>query len=274
MLPNFIIVGAMKAGTTSFASALRTHPDVYMPEREVHFFDNEACFQQGLPCYETFFTAWSGETAVGEKTPTYSYAEKVPGRIAELTPDVKLIWLFREPIARAYSHYWFFISLGKERRAFPQALDREATGAVADFTMRYRDRSVYATQVERYLTYFKPEQMLYLLFEDLVRDPHAVLRRACEFLGVDPEFTYPEDMPRDNRTRIPASIPLQWLAFHTLGGQQSRIVKLVKRYNTRLGSNQYPAIPAEVQNELAAFYAPHNQRLAEITGLDLSAWQR
>lgn len=271
MLPNFIVVGAMKAGTTSYAALLRNHPDIYMPETETHFFDVDKRYQRGLADYETSFTEWAGESAVGEKTPTYSYKSDVPERIAQFSPNIKLIWLFREPTARAYSHYRFFISRGSERLSFEQAVKREQQGKTPDFTMNYIDRSIYVKQVERYLQYFKREQMLFLVFEAFMNNPADTMRVSCEFLGVDPAFDFGSEIPRENITAIPRNVQVQWLGRHALRPVSTRLWNVLQQANRKSG--KYPPMPPETRQELSEFFAPYNASLAQLTGLDLSLWK-
>ncbi len=238
----------------------------------VHFFNVDRAYAQGLAHYETYFAGWTDEQAVGEKTPTYSYQENVPERIARHLPDVKIIWIFREPVARAFSHYWFFVSMGKERRSFAQTLKREARQATKDFTMRYQDRSVYVTQVERYLQYLPKEQMLFLLFEDLLHHPRRVLAQTCAFLGVDPTFDIPERLICRNVTRQPRSVLVQWMAYQLFHRKGARVLRLVKKLNRKTVAG-YAQIDPVIRKALSAFYASYNERLAALTGLNLAAWE-
>jgi hypothetical protein len=272
-LPTFLIPGAMKAGTSSLAALLRQHPDIYLPEREVHFFNVDARYEKGMGHYETYFEGAAGAQAVGEKTPTYSYQANVPERIARHLPGVKLLWIFREPVSRAYSHYRFFVSMGKERQPFDRVLAREGQGRTTDFTMRYQDRSVYVTQVERYLQYFAREQMAFLLFEDLLHQPQQVLARTCAFLGVDPTFDFPERTVRQNVTRQPRSVLFQWIAYQVFHRKGARVLRLVKKVNRKAAGRPEPMDPG-LRHTLSTFYAPHNERLAALTGLDLSVWNK
>ncbi len=271
-LPNFVIVGAMKAGTSSFALTLRHHPQIFLPRKEVHFFDSGYWYSKGLDHYASYFAGANGALAIGEKTPTYSIGAEVPERMHKAIPNAKLIWVFREPVARAYSHYWFFVSKGKEPLSFKEALAREAAGETTDRTMHYRDRSAYAAQVERFLAYYPRENMLFLLFEDLVRDHHAVLKRTCEFLGVDPDFRFSDTLEKENATKIPRSQIVQSTAYRLFHKKGIRVLRWITAVNRRLGAEKYPPMDAEIKAELRAFYAPHNARLAEITGLDVSVW--
>lgn len=270
-LPNFIIVGAMKAGTSSLAASLRKHPDIFMPAEEVHFFDVPGRYAKGLKKYRTSFAGWDGEKAIGEKTPTYSYQLESPERIASYLPQVKIIWIFRHPVARMVSHYWFFVSTGKERLSLEKAIAREEAGKTGDYTMRYRDRSIYVKQVARYRQFFALDQMLFLLFEEYIQDPAGTLAQVCRFLDVDPDFRFPPRPARKNVTRIPRSRLFQWATYHLFRRKGTRIYRRLRKLNRRRTPG-YPPLDAETGRELAAFFDPYNQQLAALTGLDLSIW--
>ena len=270
-LPSFIIVGAMKGGTSSLGHALGMHPQIYIPRDEVHFFNVDERFAIGLPLYEKYFIDNPGKPFIGEKTPTYSYQENVPERIAKLLPRTKLIWIFREPVSRAYSHYWFFVSMGKERLSFEKALEREKRGNTDDFTMRYRDRSLYVTQVERYLRYFPKEQMLFLLSKDLNNNQQNVLSQTCKFLGADTSFQFPSRPIKENITSQPKNVFLQWATYHLFNTRGARILRFIKKINRKTVTG-YPSLSDSIQKELRAFYTPHNQKLSALTGLDVSDW--
>lgn len=108
---DFIIVGAMKSGTSSLAFHLSNHPDIYMPESEVHFFNDDEAYEKGYQHYLNQFEYLQNKI-VGEKTPTYSYLKKCPERIYDFNANVKLIWIFRNPVDRAYSNYWHAVKRG------------------------------------------------------------------------------------------------------------------------------------------------------------------
>ncbi len=275
MLPNFLIVGAMKAGTSSFADLLNQHPDVYIPHKELHFFSSR--FENGDPPredYERLFPDWTNERWIGEKTPTYSYQVQTPARIASWLPDVKLVWLFREPVARSYSHYQFFHTLGKEWRSFKQALAREKQGKTRDFTMRYVDRSIYVTQVERYLNYFPKEQMLFLLFEEFITQHQKTLQKTAAFFDIDPLLFSQEAPPHENKTRLPASPLVQWVNYSLFKRKGWRIRQAVTTLNRRFGPEKYPPLDPELRAELSQYFQPYNQQLAAVTGLNLSIWAK
>ena len=187
--PDFLIVGTMKSGTSTLAFHLRQHEKVYMPEKELHFFDGQGRFgdrwARGQEWYESQFPVDIPQTVVGEKTPTYSYVPGAAERIHSLYPDVRLIWIFRDPVDRAYSNYWHYVChAGKETRSFREAVSAELRGDEKNIWKQYVRRSQYADQVKRFLQLFDKDDMLFLKFMDLKRDIADVLSQTYRFLGV------------------------------------------------------------------------------------------
>ena len=269
MLPNFMIVGAMKAGTTTFHHYLAEIDTVFMPDQEVKFFSDDAAYAGGLERYERLFDAAESRMVVGERTTTYSYVPSVPGRIHRHLPDVKLIWMFREPVSRTYSHYWHSATAGSERLGFEEAIAREPERIRQDIFRGYAKRSLYAEQVERYLEYFPQENMLFLLFEEFVRDPATVLNRTLKFLSVD-HVVGTVAPKHSHKTYAPRSQQVQWMA-RTLFGKR-RPFRLVSRFN-RSDVLGYPRMSEQMRSELRERFQIPNERLAQITGLDLSLWE-
>jgi hypothetical protein len=270
-LPNFIIVGTMKSGTSSLAQELRTHPDIFMPQQELHFFDVDTVYQKGLNYYASLFDGWNAQNAIGEKTPTYSYAPHVAERIARFNPKTKLVWIFREPVSRAYSHYWFFVSMGKENLSFEKALERDTLGQCKDFTMRYKDRGIYVSQVKNYLNFFPIDQMLFLKLDDFYKERVGTLTRVCNFLDVDLKFNFSESPKGENITKSPKSVLLQYLAYQLFHKKGARVLRLIKKINRKIIPG-YPEMSPITRAELRCFYQPYNVLLSECTGLDLANW--
>jgi hypothetical protein len=267
-LPNFIIVGAMKAGTTTFHHYLADLDDVFMPGYEVQFFNNDAEYARGLSRYERLFRAGESKAVVGERTTTYSYVPSVPQRIHRHLPDVKLIWIFREPAARTYSHYWHSAKSGNERLSFAEAIAREPERIKRDFFRGYARRSHYAEQVERYLQFFPKERMLFLLFEEFVRDPAGTLNRTLEFLSVDHRIN--AVVPKhDHPTYAPRWLHLQWAARRLF--EKNKPFRLVSRFN-RGNEPGYPKMSEEMRAHLKETFREPNRRLSQLTGLDLGIW--
>jgi hypothetical protein len=191
---DFFICGVQKGGTTSIHSYLRTHPDVFMPEKkELHFFDNDRLFETvvdygKLHCY--FGEAEQGKIC-GEATPIYSYWKPSAPRISKYNPKAKLIVSLRNPIDRAFSHWNMNCYLGLEKLSFLSALKAEnerkkESKLDQDRNYSYVDRGFYSQQLKHLWKYFSTDQVLILPFDLLQRDASEFFRRIIRFLGLDP----------------------------------------------------------------------------------------
>ena len=213
LLPDYLIIGAQRAGTTSLHRYLIQHPGVRTTLRTkgVHFFDTG--YGRGMSWYASRFptklTAWyvarrhGVELRTGEASPYYLFHPLVPDRVAEHLPQVKLIALLRDPVQRAYSHYQHEVARGFERLPFEQAIDAEPA-RLAGETERmaaeplyhsfehqhhsYLARGRYAEQLDRWRARFDDEQLLVLSSERFFREPEAVFARVLDFLEL-PAFT-------------------------------------------------------------------------------------
>jgi hypothetical protein len=191
-LPNLIIVGVMKCGTTSLHYYLGLHPQISMSrEKELEFFIGERNWSRGAAWYARQFDA---RTAVrGESSPNYAATGRfsgVPARMREVVPEAKLIFMVRDPIERLISHWIHNFSHGREQRPFAEILDDD----------RYLERSMYATQLRPYLDAFPREQILILEMEELRVQRLDVLRRVLGFLAVDSTFDSPRFRLERHRT--------------------------------------------------------------------------
>ena len=191
-LPTFLLIGAMKAGTTSLYHYLKAHPQVATPEYKApEFFVEEGTWHRGISWYAAQFPAPApGVTAVGEASNVYSKYPRfggVPRRIAAHLPEVRLIYSVRDPIARIRSHYQTRVAEGSERAPLAEAV---FTNPI------YLDYSHYALQADQYLDHFPREQLLLITAEDLRDARVATMRRVYEFIGVDPDFV-PAELGRD-----------------------------------------------------------------------------
>lgn len=214
---DFLVIGAQKAGTTWLRDMLRQHPEVFMPGREIHFFNKEENLGRGVGWYEEQFERAREGQVCGEKTPNYLWVNcpeggtDVPGsheRIALCLPDVKLIAILRDPVERAVSAYNHHLCKG---RFPPYASMAEALfGRYRDTALRHGVLSMgrYELQLSAYLDVFDPAQLLVLGFEREVRErPGETLRQVCGFLGVDPscefkDITEPRNVRRETALEV------------------------------------------------------------------------
>ncbi|MDX6749359.1 sulfotransferase [Geminicoccaceae bacterium 1502E] len=217
-LPHFLVLGAQKAGTTSLFKYLSRHPGLARPFRkEVHFFDQ--AYDRGLGWYRAHFPAERDPRLRYEATPYYLYHPLVPHRARRHLPDARLIVLLRDPVARAYSHYWHEVENGREARPFALAIEGELERMAADEealirgTLEHSDghqrhsylsRGFYTPQIERWLACYPREQFLFVASRELFGDPDAALGRILSFVGADPSFSLRE---KDNRAHNSRSYP-------------------------------------------------------------------
>ncbi len=245
-LPDFLIIGAQKAGTTSLYAYLDAHPKITTAlAKEVHFFDYN--FERGEGWYRahfpTQFERWRGDFLVtGEASPYYLFYPLAAPRAKQIVPKAKIIVLLRNPIDRAYSHYHHQVRLGLEELSFAQAIDREAERLVGEFekiilddeyysfnyqNYSYLARGMYAEQLERWFRFFPREQFLILESSAFYGQTAQTLKRVLEFLNVPP------------------------------GPPQTFGVK---------NDGSYPPMEAALRAQLDSFYAPHNERLFALLG--------
>jgi sulfotransferase family protein len=239
MLPNLIVIGAQKCGTTSLHQYLRLHPEISMSQpKELDFFVQEHNWRRGLAWYERHFDR---EAAIrGESSPSYTnYPEYrgVPERMAQLVPDSKLIYLVGDPLKRIVSHYIHHYAAGGTRLGIDEELG-DPDGSV------YVAHSLYFTQLSRYLRVFPESSMLVIAQEDLLNDRLTTLRRVFRFLGVSDSFSSP------GFDRL----------HHPSAGKQ-------------VDGRPIPAEPAgAVRRRLLELLKPDADRLRAHTGLAFESW--
>lgn len=183
MLPNLIIVGAMKCGTTSLHYYLNLHPQISMSEvKELNFFVQERNWHKGIKWYESNFT---NKTKIcGEPSPNYTnypFFRGVPKRMYSIVPEAKLIYIVRDPIERIISHYIHNYINALENKTIIEALTRLDDNP-------YVCRSKYYMQLEQYLNYFPKSSILIITLEDLYSHRQQTLQRVFRFLEIDDSF--------------------------------------------------------------------------------------
>jgi hypothetical protein len=197
VLPNLILIGAARCGTTSLHRYLDLHPDVAMSaEKELDFFSVGARWERGVSWYERQFP--SGTLVRGESSPSYSTYPRtrdVPARMASVVPDARLVYLVRDPIERMLSLYRF-------ARFVLRNESRELTQAVRDFeTSRYVVGSRYALQLEQYLPFYPSERVVVIEQSELRHRRAETMRRIFEFVGLDATLEAPQLAREHNPTQ-------------------------------------------------------------------------
>ena len=217
MLPTFLVIGAMKAGTTSLYAYLGAHPDVFMADpKELDFFVEGKNWERGLEWYEERFAAAGGAAARGEASTNYTkhpFFPGVPERIRPVLPDARLVYVVRHPIRRMVSQYLHHVAEYGERSPAPEVLlTNPMIFACSD----------YAMQIERYLEHFPREQLLIVTSEDLHDRRAETLRRIYGFLGVDADRTPPNVGEKLHRTEEKAAPTALADRFPFLRGRDRR----------------------------------------------------
>jgi len=296
-LPNLVIAGAPKCGTTSLFAWLAAHPTVcgsnvketkYLLDPGDPLFKNKSNYRDhGLAGYQSYFTACETAPApiVLEATPAYLYQHTAPSVLAGLTPVPRIIFVFRKPSERVYSHYqWLrnnkivldsaltlrdFVELGKSR---------DPRLPVLSYTSVAQSR--YVDYLDRWTTRFPRSHLLAFLFEDLRRDPRSFMRDVAERLSIDPSFYDSYDFPQENVT---FEIRNRWIHRRrkSLGRRLrprerdalKRVAeKTYSRINVKSASGSRKGEDSDVLLELERGFLPYNRRLADELQLDISPW--
>ena len=246
-LPDFVIIGAQRGGTTSMYHYLTGHPDVGpASEKEVGYFDHDRRYAKGLDWYRTHFPLRGEAVVVGEASPNYLFEPLVPERIRAAVPNAKFIALLRNPVDRAFSSYQLMVRRGREPLSFEDAIasEPERRRRGEGFRYSYVARGLYMEQLERWLGVFPREQFLILKSEDFYRDPEQVLHQTLAFLGLRPWS--------------PPTFHIYQSSWRGSG--------------RRRPSAETPAMEPATRSRLVDYFAPHNQRLYAFLGRDLG-WE-
>jgi len=296
MLPNFLIIGAARAGTTLLYRITKQHPDVFLSEpKELRFFAKEGApdfrgpGDQGVnngwvtnwDDYQSHFATVNGETAIGEASPFYLCSEEAPQRIKSHLPDAKLVMVLRDPVSRAHSSFMYLRRSGREPLAdFAAALEAEDERRKDnwEYLWHYRTLGLYSGQVERYFKLFPREQIWIGLYDDLDEDPVNFAKSVYRHIGVDDSFA-PKVHSRTNASGEPRSLFLQ----RTLDKQNPiralarKLVPQKYRKPIRVALTaqnlQRSDAPSETEKELRAFFRTDVERLEQLIDRDLSAWK-
>lgn len=288
MLPNFIIVGAPKAATTSLYHYLNQHPDIFMSTpKEVNFFSREEIEAQGLfyrdykakslDEYQQLFTGAEKFTAIGEGSVSYLFYPQTPNKIKALLPDVKIIILLRNPLERGFSHYLMDYRLGLCDLAYEDIVFNDHKDKKQGlYYQQYVQLGMYAEQLKRYFDIFQKENIRIYLQEDLKAAPLGVVRELYKFIGVDSDYV-PDLKESHNSFSMPKNRLVHKIySFHFI----RRFLSLVmpSRVKSLLTSiffdrKKKPSLDDRVKKHLATIYNPDIIEVEKMIGRDLSSWK-
>ena len=249
VLPQFIIVGAQRSGTTTLYKWMIQHPQIRPgTEKEIRFFDRN--FRNGVNWYRLHFPTrrkFGSDRVTGEATPYYLFHPRAAARIKQVVPDVKLIALLRNPVDRAVSHYFREVHLGQEDRPIEEALlleERRLQPELekmqkAEFYFSevhhqksYKTRGVYAEQLKRYFDLFERRQLMVMSSEEYFADPEKALHVIFSFLEINAGFLPRKVAPQETPPRS-------------------------------------PDVPDAVYEALQKYFEPHNEALFQLLGRNL-----
>jgi hypothetical protein len=295
VMPNFLILGAAKTGTTSIYRYLKQHPEIYMsPAKEPRFFifENEILQFNGigdeietaktsLQEYQELFAKVRGEKAIGEASTMYLWSQKAPQRIKYYLPNVRLIAILRDPVERAYSNYLHLKQAQREPLAsFAEAIGQEPQRIKDNWWpfWYYQNQGFYYQQLQRYFDLFAKEQIKVFLYEDLKTNPSKLLQSIFGFLELD--ATFQPDL--STKTRKAPLIPKNKV-LHSLISQPNFLKSFLKPLVPKKTRQKIveeieqknlikPQVSKEIRQQLIAEYQEDILQLQDLIQRDLSSW--
>ncbi len=294
--PNFIIIGAMKAATTSLYSYLKQHPDVFMTDVKEHMFFNnfnnknnyiiKGRQKKKITTFKEYYQLFDNvknETAIGEASPAYISDKNAPILIKDYLPNVKIIAILRQPVERAYSNYLHARRAGKEEiNNFEKAFNEEGVRIKNNWSplYYYKNNGFYFQQLNRYYNLFPKENICVILFEDLIKNPISTTKKIFHFLNVDTSFT-PNTSNQLNVSGTPKGI-LGWvlmksryynllpnIAFHKYF--PANIIKLLFKLVYQKPNKIHPDLVSKLTN---LYYKREILKLESLIDLVLKQWLR
>lgn len=276
ILPNFFIIGARKAGTTALCNYVMQHPDIcFSKPKETDYFNRH--YGKGIDWFSSHFNHYKGETAVGEGSTGLLSSIEAPSRIAKHIPKAKIICLLRDPVTRAFSHYYYYIYTGKEdsTRSFSEVIRDEKS----HFGQQIIDMGKYVEHLSRYDEQFGRSQMKIILQDSFRKETEKEIKQIFKFLNIDDSFIPNADNDH-NKTVYPKSRKVYSIIRGGWKIVQDRIEvrfpnltnKLRAGTRSLIFDSNKPRMEEEDRKYLKKIYKPYNKRLEDWVQLDLSHW--
>lgn len=292
--PDFFVVGAAKAGTSSLYGYISQHRQIFMPDlKEPHFFSEwhpPTPTPQNFGEYLSLFTDVPKGVRAGEASTSYLCSLVAPQAIKRFQPNAKIVVVLRNPVERAYSQYWNHVRDHVEPLSFEEALEAEPERVASGWWCGYHyvGCGLYAEQVSRYLDTFGADSVRVYLFEDLVRDAEDVCRNLFSFLGVDPGQSI-EKLGARNRSGPPKSMLVSRLLHKATGLfrlSQKQLYRAglkrsplpvfwrrsAKEWLQARNTAQTPKMDARTRENLQDVFEKDILRLQGVIRRDLSSW--
>jgi len=304
--PDFILIGAQKSGTSSLHYILAQHPRVFMPDGEVFFFDVddreqhpdffparlgvEHDLDRDFARYAAWYDAMlrpAGDRLAGEDSTTYLASKRAPERVERWAPEARLIAMLRDPVQRAWSHYWHLVRSGRATLPFERLVEERPGNLLR--------RGFYREQLERWRPALDAGRLRVFLFEDFVRDPQRVVDAACAHIGLADTVDVSTVETHRNKATPPISLPLR-LALNRIRApfepyRYNRRVPGMPGYRPGRGRpdashpvtrawewlqeatspKRYPPMTLDARARLETLYRRENDGLDALLGVDLAA---
>jgi hypothetical protein len=310
-LPNFIIGGVRRGGTTSLYYAIREHPEIYLyPHSELNYFVEEEVrgrkwrndpidperweAAHRIKDYASLFANAKEACAIGHKGADLLFWQSAHDRIKRFVPDAQFIFTLRHPVNRAWSHYWAECAKGRETLSFEEALaaeeKRSAKSDWARFHLSYRARGCYDQSLQRFFEVFKKERVLVITLEEKLARPQKTLQKIYRFLGVNPDLGLEQADTR--RQQGWATLPRTWTRREGIrqlvAGYESLteaiVGKIARSKDSRRGMRnllQRPfresvraiSMSETTRAELKTFYAAHIVALENLLDRSFEEWK-
>lgn len=294
-LPNFLIIGAAKAGSTSLYNYLKQHPQIFMSSvKEPRYFASEyyttyfkksyrhSYSQDGMSRqdYEALFDNVRDEIAIGEASTEYLFFQKSAERISGVIPNAKIIAILRNPADRAFSAYCYHLRDGRETLPFKEALEKESLRIAQRWQAGwfYKAGGTYYEQLKRYYRHFDAQNIKVILWEDLNEDPQAVCSEVFDFLGVDSQFS--PDLSRSNQSLLPKSAFLNRLIFKNSALKKplkhlfpSFLYEVLTEPIKKKFYTSKKKMNPEVKQKMVEFYRDDVSKLESLLDINLTAWK-
>jgi len=290
MLPNFFVVGAQKSGTTSLHNYLKDHPEIYLPaNKETKFFVDDERYAKGIEYYESeHFSLWNREKSVGEVDPDYMYFNYCLERMSLYLNlrEIKFIFILRNPVDRAFSHYLMTYRRGLETYNFEEALSCEKERINKNYRSNmhysYFHRGLYHRQIKRFFKYTDKSYLLFLLTEELKNQPLECLEKCFKFLNVSLGYI-PENIEQKyHPATVPRSVFLARLAakdsidrrfLRRIVPSRNLRAKIKEKFQSLIQiQNVDIVLSNKMRERLSNLYREENQRLSELIERDLDHW--
>lgn len=276
MRPDFVVIGGMKCGSTSLLKYLSMHLEISLPEKRknLNFFDSRDNWEKGIEWYESFFHAKNDMHKVFGEVSTeytkYPHTVDVAKNMYSIIPNAKIIYTVRVPLERIKSQYIHKVGNATENRDFKLA--------VCDLPNQYINYSCYFLQIERYLDYYKKENILIIFSEELKKDPKKTLKNIFTFIGVDNSFTINKRI-----TINTSSERRKWNYIGRILRKSTKYFGYYKYYkreypkfflleNLLSTPPEKPVVTQEIRNCLLEQISPDIIKLQNSFSLDLSHW--